>query len=247
LPLQIKFCKIVAQTLKYIIMKIKFGAVIVDGRGKIGGHVASKNRGGAYMRTKVTPTNPSTTSQAAVRNRLTSFAQSFRSLTASQIQAWNAAVSDFAKTDSFGDIKQPSGVNLYMKLNSNLAEVGVVAILTPPLPAEVEPVISVSATATAGVPSFSVVFTPTPVPANTAFILRATAQVSPGISNLSGKFRNIDILDAASASPENALAAYTAKFGTLVAGRKIAIELVPVNKTTGQKGQAVSATLVVGA
>jgi hypothetical protein len=79
------------------------------------------------------------------------------------------------------------------------------------------------------------------------FILRATAQVSPGISNLSGKFRNIDILDAASASPENALAAYTAKFGTLVAGRKIAIELVPVNKTTGQKGQAVSATLVVGA
>lgn len=228
-------------------MKMKFGAIVVDGRGKIGGHVASKNRGGAYLRTKVTPTNPNTTFQAAVRNRLTSFSQSFRSLTASQIAAWNSAVSDFAKTDIFGDIKQPSGINLFMKLNSNLAEVGVASISVPPLPSEVEPVITVTATATAGVPSLSVVFTPTPVPANTAFILRATAQQSAGVSNFSGKFRNIDVLDAASASPENALAAYTAKFGILVAGRKIALELIPVNKTTGQKGQAVSTTLVVGA
>jgi len=47
-------------------MKMKFGAIVVDGRGKIGGHVASKNRGGAYLRTKVTPSNPQTGYQAAV-------------------------------------------------------------------------------------------------------------------------------------------------------------------------------------
>ena len=39
-------------------MKIKFGSEVVDGRGKIGGHVYSKNKGGAYKRTKVTPSNP---------------------------------------------------------------------------------------------------------------------------------------------------------------------------------------------
>ncbi len=228
-------------------MKMKFGAIVVDGRGKIGGHVASKNRGGAYLRTKVTPTNPNTSFQAAVRNRLTTFSQGFRALTSAQILAWNNAVSDFGKTDIFADVKFPSGVNLYMKLNSNLDEVGVAAISNPPLPAEVEPVLTLSATAAAGTPAMSIVFTPTPVPANTAFILRATAQVSPGVSNLSGKFRNIDVLDAASTSPENALAAYNAKFGALVAGRKIGIELVPVNKTTGQKGQAVSTTLIVAA
>jgi len=86
-------------------MKIKFGALVVDGRGKIGGHVASKNRGGAYLRTKVTPVNPQTSFQNAVRNRLTAFAQAWRGLAASQRAAWNSSVSDFSKTDIFGDIK----------------------------------------------------------------------------------------------------------------------------------------------
>lgn len=228
-------------------MKIKFGALVVDGRGKIGGHVASKNRGGAYLRTKVTPTNPQTSAQSLVRNRLTAFAQGWKSLTASQRAAWNSSVSDFSKTDIFGDIKNPSGINLYVKLNSNLDEVGVSAISLPPLPQAVEPVLSISATAAAGVAALSVVFTPTPVPADTAFVLRATKQVSAGKSFLKNEFRNIAILDAAETSPYDALAEYVAKFGTLVAGQKIGVSLIPVNKITGQKGQAVSTEIIVAA
>lgn len=228
-------------------MKMKFGAIVVDGRGKIGGHVASKNRGGSYLRTKVTPTNPSSASQAAVRNRLTSLAQGWRGLTATQRAGWNAAVTNFSQTDVFGDIKNPSGINLYTKLNANLLEVGEPIITSAPLPASVTPVESLVVTASAGVPSLSAAFTPDPVPAGHKFIVRATAQVSAGINNLKGKFRNIDILDPADTSPENILAAYTAKFGTLVAGQKIGFEMIPVNYATGQKGQAVSTTVVVGA
>lgn len=228
-------------------MKMKFGAIVVDGRGKIGGHVASKNRGGAYLRTKVTPSNPNSTAQAATRNRLTSLAQGWRGLTAEQRASWNAAVSNFSKTDIFADIKIPSGINLFTKLNANLLEVGGSMISSAPLPSEVEPVLTVSATAAAGTPAFSVVFTPTPVPANTKFIIRATGQVSAGISNLKGKFRNVAILNSAATSPENLLSAYTEKFGTLVAGQKIGVEIVPVNTVTGQKGQAVSTSLIVAA
>lgn len=228
-------------------MKMKFGAIVVDGRGKIGGHVASKNRGGAYLRTKVTPTNPNSTAQAGVRNRMTSLAQGWRSLSASERLSWNNAVGDFAKTDIFGDIKQPSGINLFTKLNSNLLEVGVTQLVNAPLPAAVSAVESLSGSAAAGVPGFSLVFTPTPVPAYTKFIVRATEQVSAGISNLSGKFRNIEILDPADTSPANILASYNAKFGTLVAGRKIGVEVVPVNTVTGQKGQAVNYTVIVAA
>ena len=32
--------------------KIKFGAMMVDASGKLGGQVFAKNRGGAYIRTK---------------------------------------------------------------------------------------------------------------------------------------------------------------------------------------------------
>ena len=40
--------------------KIKFGMMMTDASGKLGGQVFSKNRGGSYVRTKVTPTNPQT-------------------------------------------------------------------------------------------------------------------------------------------------------------------------------------------
>lgn len=228
-------------------MKIKWGAMVVDGSGKLGGHVAAKNRGGSYFRTKVTPTNPNSSFQAAVRSRLTALSQAFRSLTAAQIQGWNSAVSDFQKTDMFGDMRKPSGINLYVKLNSNLGEVGEAYINDAPLPSSVEPVLTLSATATAGVPSLSVVFTPTPVPADTAFIIRATSQMSPAKQASKSDFRNLTVLPAAGTSPNNALAAYNAKFGALIAGRKIAIEMIPVNTVTGQKGLAINTTVIVGA
>lgn len=55
-------------------MKIKWGMMMTDGRGKLGGQVASKNRAGAYVRTKVTPVNPRTTQQQAIRTLFGSIA-----------------------------------------------------------------------------------------------------------------------------------------------------------------------------
>lgn len=226
-------------------MKIKFGAMVVDGRGKLGGHVASKNRSGSYFRTKVTPVNPQTTRQSAVRSALTGFSQAFRGLTAAQITAWNSAVQNFSSTDVFGDLRNPSGLNLFMKLNMNLSQVGVAQIDDPPLPSSVEVVTSVSLSADSSPQTFSITFAPTPVPANTAFIIEATAGVSAGKSFVKSEFRQIGYLDAAATSPANQLTAYTNKFGTLIAGQKIFVKLTPVNKITGQRGLALQAYTVV--
>ena len=40
--------------------KIKMTAIVADMRNKLNGSVFSRNRGGAYIRTKVTPINPQT-------------------------------------------------------------------------------------------------------------------------------------------------------------------------------------------
>jgi len=228
-------------------MKAKFGAIVVDGRGKIGGHVFSKNRGGSYMRTKVTPTNPQTIHQAAVRNRLTQFSQGWRGLTQAQRDAWNAAVGNFAKTDVFGDIKQPTGLNLFVKLNSNLDLIGVAAILLPPLPSEVEAVLTISAASAVTGSVFDVAYTPTPVPVGTTFVLEATAQVSPGKNFLKNEFRVLTTIAAASTSPEDIAAAYVARFGSLIEGQKVGVRMYPVNAVTGQKGQALSTTVIIAA
>src|SRR3546814_3353017 len=55
------------QTCALPISKVKFGALMTDARGKLGGHVFSKNRAGSYLRTKVTPVNQQTSYQTSVR------------------------------------------------------------------------------------------------------------------------------------------------------------------------------------
>lgn len=232
-------------------MKLKFGAIVVDGRGKVGGHVMSKNRAGAYMRTKVSPVNAQTSSQLGVRNRFTNFAQGWRGLTQAQRDAWNAAVSDFAKTDVFGDLKNPTGFNLYQRLNNNLSVVGASAILVPPLPAAVGEVVASSLTAEDGTvaESLSLVLGDA-VPAGTAVKVFATAPQSAGKSFVKSEHRLIGTLAAAATTPVNLLADYQAKYGsTGQAGQKIFVKIVAINTTTGQSGtpSEVSAIVTVSA
>lgn len=227
--------------------KIKMTAIVADIRNKLNGTVFAKNRGGAYMRTKVTPVNRQTVDQANVRNSLGSRSQAFRGLTQEQIQAWNNAVDNFKSTDIFGDIKAPSGINLYVKLNTNLDRVGVAAISTPPLPGSVAAVTAVSGEADVSDNKFDVIFAPTPVPAGTAFVISATKQKSPGQSFFGGQYTDIAVVDAAGTSPADIFAAYTAKYGSLIAGQKIGIRVQAINKVTGQAGIPLSAEVVITA
>lgn len=227
-------------------MKMKFGAIVVDGRGKIGGHVASKNRGGAYLRTKVTPSNPNTVAQAAARARVTQLSQSFAGLTPAQIAAWNSAVESYGQTDIFGDIKNPSGLNLYIKLNSNLLEIGSAIGSNPPAKESVGTMLINTLSASVGLGSFSISTVEAAIPADTNIIIRATPMSSPGISNFSGKSRNLVVKTAVDAPNSfDIFADYTAKYGALVSGQKVQIELVPVNTNTGQKGAVSKATIIL--
>lgn len=228
-------------------MKAKFGAIVVDGRGKIGGHVMSKNRAGAYMRTKVTPVNPQTSYQNSVRNRLTTRAQAWRGLNQGQRNAWNAAVSDYSRTDIFGDLKNPTGFNLYCRLNNNLVLVGQAAITAPPLPAAVGEVVASSLTAEDGTvaESLSLVMEGA-VPAGTYVKVSATAPQSAGKSFVKSEYRLVAVLDPAEATPYNLVLEYQAKFGsTGTAGQKIFVKLEAVNATTGQTGTPSSVSAIV--
>lgn len=228
-------------------MKIKFGALVVDGRGKIGGHVASKNRAGAYLRTKVTPVNPQTDAQTAVRSALSYLSESWRTLTADERAAWNTAVENFKRTNIFGDIKTPSGLNLYNRLNLNLNAAGAAYITNPPAPSSTEALTSITPAAAAGADTFTVAFAPTPVPANYKLVIEATPMVSAGKTFLKNQFRIIQVFSAAATSPANIKAAYEAKFGTLVAGQKIGVRAKLVNTDTGLTSLPLQKEIIVAA
>lgn len=226
-------------------MKAKFGSIVVDGRGKLGGHVYSKNRGGSYVRTKVTPVNPQSVAQMEVRAFFTQLSQGWRELTANQRAAWNGAVENFQRTDIFGDLKKPSGINLYVRLNQNILNAGGAVISDPPAPG-VTPDTVVFTTAPDSAPqTFALAFAPTPVPADTAYVVEATANLSPGKSFLKNQYRIISVLAAAAATPANILAAYQAKFGNLVGAQKVGVRVTAVNLLTGIKGAAYEVTSIV--
>jgi hypothetical protein len=113
-------------------MKTKFGAIVVDGRGKLGGHVFSKNAAGSYMRTKTTPTNPQTSYQTAVRVLFALISSGWSGLSNTVRNAWNDAVSEWQTTDVFGDLKKPTGKALYQRLNNQAQSAGFSAVTTPP-------------------------------------------------------------------------------------------------------------------
>lgn len=226
--------------------KVKFSALISEMRNKLNGSVFARNRGGAYLRTKVTPTNPQTAAQVAARSLLTQFSQAWRSLTQAQRDAWSAVVDQWATTDVFGDVVNPSGSTLYTRLNINIALAGGSAISTPPTPVGATALTALSVTADVSDAEVEVVFAPT-VPANHAMFVEATPMLSPGISNANAKFRAISTLAAATSSPQNLNTAFVAKFGSLVAGQKLFVRAKFINALTGEVSQRLVASTIVTA
>lgn len=214
--------------------KVKFTAFMADARGKLNGTVFSKNRGGSYTRTKVTPSNPQTSFQAAVRQRLSSLSAQFRSLTAAQILGWNNAVSDFQSTNVFGDTVNPTGLQLYVKLNANLLGIGAATISDPPAPTAISSITATIASLT------TAAFTASLAAATTdeTYVIEATQPVSPGRLFLKNEFRVITTVAGTGVAipAQDLFAAYTAKFGTPVSGQRVGLRVKLINETTGQAG-----------
>jgi|688.fasta_scaffold131410_2 hypothetical protein len=223
-------------------MKIKFGSFVVAGSGKVGGHVAATNRGGAYLRTKVTPLNPNTASQAQTRSLLASLSTAWAGLTDDQRKSWNGAVASFAKTDIFGDLRNPSGINLFVKLNANLSNSGQ-SLLTE-APEKVEVPFSSITLCGGSISADSMLVTFANVGLNGSICkISATPAMSQGVNFVKSQLRVIGYLEIDNEEID-VWAQYVAKFGEPTAGQNIVISVAPIT-ATGQQGVAQNAKAVM--
>jgi len=117
-------------------MKTKFGAIIVDGSGKIGGHVASKNKDANILRTKVKPKKSEKLSSIRQRNNIIRLAKAWRNLDKTAVEAWNNEASNIVYHNSFGDKKSITGINYFMRINNNLILLNKPLITTPQTPSQ---------------------------------------------------------------------------------------------------------------
>lgn len=191
--------------------------------GSYQGITSSRNRYGQYVRTRATPVNPASVAQGLARARLSANAAAWRTLSDAQREGWDTLGLSMTRTDSLGQEYSLTGFQAFCALNNNKAQAGDAAVTDAP--ALVTPDTILTATVTLTAASFSVAYTPTPMPASTRLIVYASPQRSAG-RNFEGDYRFVQVTAAAAASPVNILAAYTAKYGVPVVGNKVFLSLV---------------------
>jgi len=116
--------------------KIRLSALVTDMKGKAGGSVFSKNKGGNYFRNN--PNGGGRKSQVwdSQKNLFGSLATRWKSLTEEQQQAWNDAAVLYPTLNAWSESYLPSGYQLYMKLNGSLLSAGLSSLNTPQSPRE---------------------------------------------------------------------------------------------------------------
>jgi hypothetical protein len=80
----------------------------------------------------VTPANPSTYRQLAVRTAFTASARAFDALTESQQNAWIAAALNYRSRATLGQSGPLTGLQLFVKINATLRQFGQEAVDAPP-------------------------------------------------------------------------------------------------------------------
>jgi hypothetical protein len=215
--------------------KIQFGAVATDARGKVSGIVYSKNKAGAYVRVKVSPSQTESERRTLVRSLFAVNAQEWSTgLTLAQVNAWNEFARGHLVTDVFGQAHALSGIAMYQRLNSIIAQAGGTVIASPPADLSITPLITMTPTVTAGAPDVvSIAFTPTPPEASHKIAVYATKPLNIGRTFAKADKRFVFLSASAAASPAVASAAYLAKFGALTAGLKVGVWIQKINILTG--------------
>jgi hypothetical protein len=234
--------------------KIALGGGVAAISGKSGGTVFARNKGGAYMRNFVKPTNPSTSYQEEARDRLTQYSNEWRTLTDAQRESWNAWAAEHPVLDRLGAAKTLTGAQAYTKINTNrdLAGDPTDNAVVPSDPEWTNAIVDTAEPLTVTVTGPTVLL---PLGAGAEedqiLFIYATPAVSAGITNATNQERFIGavtVTEAMVTAEEIDLTAlWTDRFGTMAGqqGRKVSVR--SYQYLQGQTGAAYQNAGIVGA
>lgn len=219
---------------------IKMGQIVAEARGKIAGMVFSRNTAGAYIRQKVSPIQPRTVAQLAVRAFLSSVSQSWRNLTDNSRLTWRGVAALFTHANVYGDNVPLTAFGLYNRLNRNLQEIGEALITDPPAQTAVASLdtltLAIDNAEVVDDDKIQIAFT-APIPADQKLVVYATPPLSAGVNFVKSEYRKLTVLDVADVTPVSLGDVYIALFGMIPAvGSKAFIKTRPVQFPTGLDG-----------
>jgi hypothetical protein len=219
---------------------IKMGQMIAEARNSIAGMVFSRNTAGAYIRQKVSPIQPRTVAQLAVRALFASVSQSWRNLSENSRLSWRGVAALFTHTNVFGDNVPLTAFGLYNRLNRNLQEINEAVITDPPAQTEVLSLdtldLIIDNSEVVSDDKVQIAFT-APIPADQKLVVYVTPPLSAGINFVKSEYRKLTVLDNTDVTPVSLGDAYIALFGSIPAvGSKAFVKLRPVQFPSGLDG-----------
>lgn len=176
---------------------IKLGGLAQDVRGSLNGTTFSRNKGGAYVRTKVSPVQPVSEFSSRARAIFADLSQRWSTtLTQPQRGAWIAFAATHTFVNVFGDAITLSGIAMYQAVNRQLGQIGKPYLDSPPDTFATPSVISatISGTVVAGV--LATLINTTVLsgasPASFTLYVFATPPLPPGVTPQQSDFRLIN-------------------------------------------------------
>lgn len=221
------------------------GPTVAAVSGSIGGTTYSRNRGGAYMRRRAIPSNPSTIYQEAQRARIALYSQQFAALTGAQQLQWQAWALQNQLTNSLGSQISMSAHQSYVRLNTRLNAAGDAAISAPPVGAAPAGLTSLSATGDIGAGAFALTFAATPLGADDRLVVDAAVVNSLGIHYVANLFKQVVVSAKAQATGLDTKSDIEARFGTLIVGQVVYFRCAVHDSVTGLRSLPLSTLVVV--
>lgn len=211
--------------------KIKFGAVITDSRGGIGGQQLRMSRYGNVLSNKPHQPTKLTSHAAGARALFGNYSKRWWStLTSTQRDDWRTLAAANPITNAWGDEYPLTGLAFYIKLNTRLVTAGLAPTDDAPTDQAVTSLVTLTLAATAP-DSLVLTYTGSPVPTDYRLYVFATGAISPGVTNFDGKFFFITALAAATASPHDIGTEYLMRLPQLFVGRQYAVSAALLNTT----------------
>ncbi len=189
--------------------------------GNLGTFISVKNRFGQFRRRYVVPRDPRTPAQLGVRSRFGRVSSRWRVLTDQQRAAWIAFAAEVFSRSRLGQSGPLTGCQLFVKINTNLAFVGMEQVSDPPACPEFgpNPVGDLSITNTNGVIALKL---SVPTALSQQILVWGTMPGSAGVS-FPGRFTFLGLLPDPVADSSDITGLYVAKYGVPPVSKRVFI------------------------
>lgn len=219
---------------------LTFGTNITQARGSAGGSVYSRNKGGGYMRARVTPLNPRSGAQTLVRTNFALNAKFWSgTLTATQRAEWLAFAIANPLVNVLGASIVVSGLAMMMKLNQVLAQLGTGPLTDPPADLSVDAIPQpTTLNVAASGPMIGLPTAAQSAPADTSYYLFASRPLPAGKNPGTSDYRFLGVFPPVAAATviytaANLGTAYVARFGAIAVGQNVGFLVAQVSISKG--------------